>query len=138
MSRLLVLLCLILPAAVSAAPPNILMVLIDDMGYGDLGCFGGTRVATPNIDKLAGEGIRFTQFYVNAPICSPSRVALTTGQYPNRWGITSYLETRETDRKRGMADWLDPRAPSLARFLQQAGYHTAHVGKWHMGGQRDV
>src|SRR5438046_668388 len=109
--------CLVIATSLRAAPPNILMVLIDDMGYGDLGCYGGTRVATPNIDKLAAEGIRFTQFYVNAPICSPSRVALTTGQYPNRWRITSYLETRETDHKRGMADWLDPSAPSLARFL---------------------
>jgi arylsulfatase A-like enzyme len=122
----------------AAAPPNILLVLIDDMGYGDLSCYGGQRVKTPNIDRLAAEGIRFTQFYVNAPICSPSRVALTTGQYPNRWRITSYLDTREIDKKRGIADWLDPAAPSLARMLASNGYHTAHVGKWHMGGQRDV
>jgi uncharacterized sulfatase len=118
--------------------PNILFVLIDDMGYGDLSCFGGTRVETTEIDRLAREGIRFTQFYVNAPICSPSRVALTTGQYPNRWKITSYLAKREEDRKRGLADWLSLEAPSLARFLSQAGYYTAHIGKWHMGGQRDV
>jgi uncharacterized sulfatase len=118
--------------------PNILFILIDDMGYGDLSCYGGTRVQTPMIDGLAREGVRFTQFYVNAPICSPSRVAFTTGQYPGRWKITSYLDTRELDRKRGVADWLDPAAPSLARTLLRAGYHTAHVGKWHMGGQRDV
>lgn len=119
-------------------PPNILFILVDDMGYGDVGCYGGTRARTPEIDRLAREGIRFTQFYVNAPICSPSRVALTTGQYPGRWRITSYLDTREIDRRRGLADWLEPAAPSLARFLSQAGYYTAHVGKWHMGGQRDV
>lgn len=125
-------------AAETVKRPNILFVLIDDMGYGDLVCYGGTRAKTPQIDRLAHEGIRFTQFYVNAPICSPSRVAFTTGQYPGRWRITSYLDTRATDRRRGIADWLSPKAPSLARFLSQAGYHTAHVGKWHMGGQRDV
>ncbi len=124
--------------AAEPARPHILFVLIDDMGYGDLSCYGGTRVETTHIDTLAREGIRFTQFYVNAPICSPSRVALTTGQYPGRWRITSYLDNREADRKRGLADWLSLKAPSLARFLAQAGYHTAHVGKWHMGGQRDV
>jgi len=118
--------------------PNILFVLIDDMGNNDLSCFGGTRAKTPEIDRLANEGIRFTQFYVGAPICSPSRVALTTGQYPNRWHITSYLDTREIDKRRGVADWLKPTAPSLARFMHAAGYYTAHVGKWHMGGQRDV
>jgi arylsulfatase A-like enzyme len=141
MRKLIFLLVLALPATVRAATPpqpNILLVLIDDMGYGDLSCYGGTRVKTPNIDKLAAEGIRFTHFYVNAPICSPSRVALTTGQYPNRWRITSYLDTRAIDKKRDIADWLDPAAPSLARSLQAAGYYTAHVGKWHMGGQRDV
>jgi arylsulfatase A-like enzyme len=126
------------PATEPVRRPNILFVLIDDMGYGDLSCFGGQRVKTPAIDRLASEGIRFTQFYVNAPICSPSRVAFTTGQYPNRWGITSYLDKRQMNRRRGMADWLSPEAPSLARFLSQAGYYTAHVGKWHMGGQRDV
>ncbi len=118
--------------------PNILFILIDDMGYGDLSCYGGTRVETSEIDRLAREGIRFTQFYVNAPVCSPSRVSFTTGQYPNRWKITSYLARREENRKRGLADWLSPKAPSLARSLSQAGYHAAHIGKWHMGGQRDV
>ncbi|HOJ53863.1 MAG: sulfatase-like hydrolase/transferase [Phycisphaerae bacterium] len=126
------------PAGEPASRPNILFVLIDDMGYGDLSCFGGQRVETPAIDRLAGEGLRFTQFYANAPICSPSRVAFTTGQYPNRWRITSYLDNRQANRRRGIADWLAPEAPSLGRFLAQAGYHTAHVGKWHMGGQRDV
>ena len=126
------------PATEPARRPNILFILIDDMGYGDLSCFGGQRVQTPAMDRLAGEGLRFTQFYVNAPICSPSRVAFTTGQYPNRWGITSYLDKRQMNRQRGIADWLAPEAPSLARFLSSAGYYTAHVGKWHMGGQRDV
>lgn len=119
-------------------PTNVLFVLIDDMGYGDLSCFGNREIRTEAIDRLAKEGLRFTQFYVNAPICSPSRVALTTGQYPGRWNITSYLDSRQIDRRRHIADWLSSRAPSLARVLKEAGYYTAHVGKWHMGGQRDV
>ncbi|HON65192.1 MAG TPA: sulfatase-like hydrolase/transferase [Phycisphaerae bacterium] len=118
--------------------PNIVFVLIDDMGWGDLSCFADSPAKTEHIDRLGREGIRFTQFYANAPICSPSRVAFTTGQYPGRWRITSYLDRREANRRRGIADWLDPVAPSLARMLAQQGYHTAHVGKWHMGGQRDV
>jgi uncharacterized sulfatase len=125
-------------AAEAKRPPNFVFVLIDDMGYRDLGCFGGTAAATPNIDRLAAEGLRFNQFYVSSPICSPSRVALTTGQYPGRWRITSFLSNRKEDADRGLADWLDPSAPTLARALKDAGYHTAHVGKWHMGGQRDV
>lgn len=118
--------------------PNVLFVLIDDMGYGDLSCFSDSRVKTDQIDRLGREGVRFSQFYVNAPICSPSRVAFTTGQYPGRWRITSYLDRREMNDRRGIANWLDPAAPSLARMLAGAGYYTAHVGKWHMGGQRDV
>lgn len=122
----------------SSDAPNILFVFIDDMGYGDLNSYGNAGVVTPNIDKLGKEGIRFTQFYVNAPICSPSRVAVTTGQYPLRWDITSYLADSTRNNNRGMAQYLDPEAPSLARRLQKAGYYTAHVGKWHMGGQRNV
>jgi arylsulfatase A-like enzyme/GH43 family beta-xylosidase len=108
------------------------------MGYGDLGVTGNTKVPTPNMDRLAREGTRFTQFYVNSPICSPSRVALTTGMYPSRWRIHSYLNSRAQNAKRDMADWLDPAAPSLARALKEAGYATGHFGKWHMGGGRDV
>src|SRR4051794_22674531 len=137
MRTLIALIVLLFTSPLHAAP-NILFVLIDDMGYGDLSCYGNQLVQTPNIDRLASEGVRFTQFYVNAPICSPSRVAFTTGQYPNRWRITSYLDTRRDDHDRNIADWLDPAAPTLARSLAQAGYYTAHVGKWHMGGQRDV
>ncbi|MFK5924731.1 MAG: sulfatase-like hydrolase/transferase [Verrucomicrobiota bacterium] len=117
---------------------NIIIVFIDDMGWSDLSCFGGKRVETQNIDRLAAEGIKFTNFYVNSPICSPSRTALTTGQYPQRWKIGSYLARRKLNRERGMAQWLDPKAPVLARELRRAGYATGHFGKWHMGGQRDV
>ena len=123
-----------------AAPthPNIILVFIDDMGWGDFSCFGNEAVTTENIDRLASEGIRFEQFYVNSPICSPSRVAISTGQYPQRWRITSFLNNRQNNIDRGMAQWLDPSAPMLARFLHDAGYATGHFGKWHMGGQRDV
>ncbi len=124
--------------ATSAKRPNILFVLIDDMGYGDLSCYGGPPKATPAIDRLASEGVRFTQFTVAAPICSASRTGLTTGQYPARWGITSFLASRAENEKRGMKQWLDPKAPTLARTLHDAGYATGHFGKWHMGGQRDV
>jgi arylsulfatase A-like enzyme len=118
--------------------PNIVMLLIDDMGWGDFSCFGNKDARTPNIDRLAAEGLRFEQFYVASPICSPSRVGLSTGQYPQRWRITSYLNNRAENTARGMAQWLDPQAPMIARLLHESGYATGHFGKWHMGGQRDV
>ncbi|MGI9469116.1 MAG: sulfatase-like hydrolase/transferase [Rubripirellula sp.] len=118
--------------------PNVVVVFIDDMGWADFSCFGNADAETPAIDRLAREGISFEQFYVNSPICSPSRVAISTGQYPQRWRITSYLAHRQLNELRGLAQWLDPKAPMLARSLQQAGYATGHFGKWHMGGQRDV
>jgi arylsulfatase A-like enzyme len=122
----------------SPAKPNILFLLIDDMGYGDLSCYGGRPGLTPNIDRLANEGLRFSQFYVGAPMCSASRTAFTTGEFGARWRITSYLASREENDRRGMAQWLDSSAPTLARTLHSAGYATGHFGKWHMGGQRDV
>ncbi len=122
----------------TATRTNIIMVFIDDRGYGDFSCFGNTEATTPNVDRLAAEGIRFSQFYVNSPICSASRCALTTGQYPQRWHITSFLNNRAENERRGMAQWLDPNAPTLARVLGQHGYATGHFGKWHLGGQRDV
>ncbi|MDA8743056.1 sulfatase-like hydrolase/transferase [Rubripirellula amarantea] len=117
--------------------PNIITIFIDDMGWADLSCFGGT-VQTINIDRLANAGIRFTNFYVNSPICSPSRTALTTGHYPARHRITSYLDNRKRNHERGMAQWLDVTAPTLPRMLSEVGYTAGHFGKWHMGGQRDV
>ncbi len=121
-----------------ARQPNVVLVFIDDMGHSDLSCFGGDDASTPQIDRLAEEGLRFTNFYVNMPICSPSRVALTTGQYPQRHRIDSFLNNRQANEDRGMAQWLNPNVPVLARELKAVGYATGHFGKWHMGGQRDV
>ena len=122
----------------AAEKPNILFVFTDDFGWGDLGSYGGAFVPTPNLDRMAREGIRFTQFYVASPICSPSRTGATTGMFPARWRIASFLQTRRGNAECGQADFLDPQAPSLARLLKFAGYATAHIGKWHMGGGRDV
>lgn len=118
--------------------PNFIFIFIDDMGYSDLSCFGGEPGITPNIDALAKNGLRFSQFYVGAPICSPSRTAVVTGQNPARWRVTSFLAERGYNKRRGMVQWLDPNAPSLFRAFQKAGYATGHFGKWHLGGQRDV
>lgn len=125
-------------SAVNATSPNVLVFYVDDMGYGDPSCFGNDKVATPNLDRLAAGGLSLTNYYSNAPICSPSRVALATGQYPQRWRIHSYLNTREHNAERHMVDFLDPRAIHTARIFKDAGYRTAHFGKWHMGGGRDV
>lgn len=122
----------------AAERPNIVFVLADDLGPGDLGCYGGTVAPTPQIDRMAAEGTRFSQYYSAAPICSPSRVGLTTGMFPARWQITSFLQEKKGNRACGQADFLDPAAPSVARQLKEAGYATAHFGKWHMGGGRDV
>ena len=118
--------------------PNIVVIFIDDMGFADPSCFGNPLIETPHIDQLAAEGIKLTNFYVNSPICSASRVAITTGQYQGRWKIHSFLNTRAGNANRGMANFLDLAAPTTVKKLKAAGYATAHFGKWHMGGGRDV
>src|SRR6476646_8189761 len=140
MRSLLTLLPLILANTARAdepKPPNIIIVLSDDLGPGDLSCYGG-KTPTPNLDRMAKEGVRFKCYYAAAPICSPSRCGLITGQFPGRWRITSYLQTRAGNKACEQDDFLDPNAPSLARALRAAGYRTAHIGKWHLGGGRDV
>jgi arylsulfatase A-like enzyme len=127
------------PASLAvAARPNVLFILIDDMGYGDLSVAGNNKVATPNIDKLASEGLLMTQFYDAAPICSASRAGFFTGQFPARNGFVTYINTRAGNARAGQADWLDPKVPTLARAMHDGGYATGHFGKWHMGGGRDV
>ena len=122
LALLLALCCLVGgPArAADSRRPNIVMVFIDDLGWGDFSCFGNPDAKTPHIDRLAAEGIRFSQFYVNSPICSPSRCAFTTGQYPQRWRITSFLNNRADNARRGVADWLDPQAPTRRRGCSSA------------------
>ncbi|MCW4463851.1 sulfatase-like hydrolase/transferase [Sphingomonas sp. BT-65] len=126
------------PAQRVARQPNILFVLADDMGFGDLSISGNKLVQTPNIDALARDGMLMTQFYDAAPICSPSRAGFLTGQFPARNRFVTYISDRKRNANFGQADWLDPKLPNLARALKQAGYATGHFGKWHLGGGRDV
>ncbi len=106
--------------------PNIIFIMADDLGYGELGSYGNTFNETPNLDKLAKQGMRFTQAYAAAPICSPTRASLITGQYPARVGITDFLP-EHTDR------WLDPaKYYTINEALSDAGYRTGIVGKWHL------
>ncbi|WNO53567.1 sulfatase-like hydrolase/transferase [Stakelama saccharophila] len=120
------------------ARPNILFVLIDDMGWADLSVMGDKKVQTPNLDKLARDGVLLTKFYDAAPICSASRAGFMTGRFPAEVGFYSYEGSRESNRALGQVDWLDPEVPTMARMLQRAGYATAHIGKWHLGGGRDI
>jgi arylsulfatase A-like enzyme len=119
-----------------AQSPNIIFILTDDMGYSDISCYGGDP--TPNIDKIAKNGRKFTQYYSAAPICSPSRAGLLTGNYPGRWNFSTYLDNKKHNKDAQQADYLNPQAPSIARFFKNAGYATGHFGKWHLGGGRDV
>jgi len=118
--------------------PNILFVLVDDMGFGDLSVMGNRKVATPNIDRLAREGVLLTQFYDAAPICSSSRAGFLTGRFPAEVNFVGITGARARNARLGQADWLDPKLPNIARTLQSAGYATAHIGKWHLGGGRDI
>jgi arylsulfatase A len=112
-----------------AAPsrkPNIVMIYADDLGYGDLGCYGHPTIRTPNLDRMAREGMRFTQWYSAAPVCTPSRAALLTGRYPVRSGLTRVLFPQSTGG-------VPESETTIAEVLRGAGYRTAAVGKWHLG-----
>lgn len=110
----------------AAAPPNIVIIFMDDMGYADVGCFGAQGYQTPNIDRLAAEGRKFTNFHVAQPVCSASRCALMTGCYPNRVGIHGALGP---SAKHG----INADETTVAELVKQKGYATAAVGKWHLG-----
>lgn len=107
--------------------PNIVLILADDLGYGDLACYGGSKILTPHIDQLARDGARFTDFHSASAVCSPTRASILTGRYPARFGITrAFRDTKDEFLPRGVI--------TLPSVLKQAGYATAHVGKWHLGG----
>ena len=133
MKRLFILTLLIMDfgfriCSFAAAPPNIVLVLADDLGYGDLACFGSTISRTPNLDRFAAEGLRLTSCYAGHPSCSPSRTALMTGRTPMRAGIRSYIPLESPMHlRRGET--------TIAGLLRHAGYATAHVGKWHLNGK---
>lgn len=112
----------------SLSRPDFIIILADDLGYGDLGCFGNDRFKTPNIDALAAGGIRFTDFHSNSGVCSPTRAALLTGRYQQRSGINRVFTARN-HRDTGLA----PEETTLAEVLKPAGYRTALFGKWHLG-----
>ena len=112
--------------------PNIIFIFADDWGYGDLSCHGSDFVKTPNLDQMAKEGTDFQQFTVNNPVCSPSRTAVMTGQFPARHCVHRHFATIGHHQKTGMPDWLDPDAPMLPKMLKESGYVTGHFGKWHL------
>ncbi len=136
------LLCLLLLAAttLAAGKPNIILILADDLGVNDLGCYGRRDHQTPNLDRLAGEGMRFTTAYCAQPICSPSRAAIVTGRAPARLHLTTFLPGR---RDRSSQKLLHPKIAmelpleeqTLAELLKPLGYATACIGKWHLGGK---
>ncbi|MBF0244995.1 MAG: sulfatase-like hydrolase/transferase [Planctomycetes bacterium] len=113
---------------------NIIFIFADDWGFGDLGCQGHPVLKTPHLDRLAEEGTRFTDFHVTSPVCSPSRCSVITGHYPARHLIHSVFGRYHDDDSRHMGHWLDVKVHSLPRLMQEAGYRTAHYGKWHLGG----
>ena len=110
-------------------PPNIVLILMDDLGYGDLGSYGVADAKTPHIDRIAREGVKLTDFYANGPSCSPTRAGLITGRYQQRYGIEWPLGSQPDDSTRGLL----PAETSLPRLLKSAGYATGLIGKWHLG-----
>ena len=137
MLRRLALVCLFMAAPVVAQPPNILLILADDLGWADVGCYGNTYNETPHLDRLAREGLRFTQFYAG-PVCSPTRANLQSGRDQARYGITQHIP----GHRRPWAKLSDPEVPkqlplevvTFAERLTEAGYRTGYFGKWHLGG----
>lgn len=112
-------------------PPNIIIIMADDLGYGGIGCFGSDSILTPHIDTLANGGIKFTDFHSNGPVCTPTRAALLTGNYQQRAGLEGVIYVRGETRKTG----LDTAQVTIAEHLKKVGYTTGIMGKWHLGYQ---
>jgi arylsulfatase A-like enzyme len=112
-----------------AKRPNVLLILCDDLGYGDLSCFGAKDLRSPNVDAFAARGMQFSHCYANCPVCSPSRAALMSGMYPDRVGVPGLIRTNLEDN----FGYLSHRALLLPAILKDAGYHTGIVGKWNLG-----
>src|SRR5262245_54780868 len=126
------LLCASVPlcdASVSAATPNFVIIFADDLGYGDLACYGHPTIKTPNLDRMAREGMKFTQFYSAAEVCTPSRGALLTGRLPPRNGLCGAKRVFFPDSKGG----IQPDEKTIPELLKSKGYATAILGKWHLG-----
>ena len=118
----------LLTARISMADkPNFILIFADDQGYGDLSCFGSKKIKTPNIDRLADEGRKFTSFMVASPVCTPSRAALLTGCYPKRVGMHQHVLFPSSTKG------LNPSEHTIADHLKSQGYATACFGKWHLG-----
>ena len=116
--------------------PNIVLIYVDDLGYGDLGCYGSERNDTPHVDRLATDGMRFTSYYSASPVCTPSRAALLTGGYPGRVSFDAFKEDRSSwVLFPGYAEGLHPGELLLPEYLKWHRYATCHVGKWHLGDQ---
>ncbi len=130
--------CIATRRTVVTTRPHIIIIYTDDMGIGDLSCYNSGWVNTPNIDKLATGGLKFNNYYTASPVCSPSRASITSGIFPTELGINTYLHSRTGNLKHEQFDYLDPSFPSMARMLKDIGYKTGHIGKWHLGGGRDV
>src|SRR3954468_15490582 len=118
-------------AAFAAQHPNIIIILADDLGYGDLSCYGHPTIRTPNLDRMATEGMRFTDFYVAACVCTPSRAALLTGRLPIRTGMAGSEKRRVIYAKD--TGGLPPEEITIAKALKSKKYATACIGKWHLG-----
>ena len=119
-------------AAGTDTKPNFVIIFADDQGYGDLGCFGSTKIKTPHIDRIAEEGRRFTNFMVASPVCTPSRAALMTGCYPKRVGMHQHVLFPASTKG------LNPTEYTVADHLKTLGYATACFGKWHLGHHPEV
>ena len=113
----------------NSSRPNIIVILVDDLGYGDLSCYGATDLKTPNIDSLVSDGIRLDSFYANCPVCSPTRAALLTGRYPDMVGVPGVIRTYLSDN----FGYLSPDAVILPEILKRGSYDTVCIGKWHLG-----